>query len=262
MDVDLPEDTNARGSRTETGEELLSTDSESLFAHFSAEDLAVATRVLETINLHPDLKRHARTSPVFRRLVAAGHRAFMPTEDEKKSHSKKLRKAALATDHALLESAGIRKMRNVKMVGMAGGSVGIARPPRIGTSEDNAKFITEDEERVKAEIAAEAAKLLASGTAVVDATTTPIFTHVEAGQDPSDVLPPPKKLNFKRSCHICGSLFDELHSFYDQLCIPCATLNYAKRFSKADMTGRVCIVTGARVKFTRLDTQSHSSYFG
>ena len=33
-----------------------------------------------------------------------------------------------------------------------------------------------------------------------------------------------------------------------KLCPPCAELNYAKRLPKHDLTGRIALVTGARVK--------------
>ena len=36
--------------------------------------------------------------------------------------------------------------------------------------------------------------------------------------------------------------------FYDQLCPPCAALNFGKRTATADLRGRVAVVTGARVK--------------
>jgi NAD(P)-dependent dehydrogenase (short-subunit alcohol dehydrogenase family) len=39
-----------------------------------------------------------------------------------------------------------------------------------------------------------------------------------------------------------------VHSFYDALCPACAELNYEKRFQTADLSGRVALVTGARVK--------------
>ena len=44
-----------------------------------------------------------------------------------------------------------------------------------------------------------------------------------------------------------GTTF-EVHPFYDQLCPPCGDFNYAKRTQTADLTGRVALVTGARVK--------------
>ena len=51
-----------------------------------------------------------------------------------------------------------------------------------------------------------------------------------------------------RLCYVCKSHFHELHHFYDQMCPPCAELNWAKRQQTADLRGRVALVTGARVK--------------
>lgn len=51
-----------------------------------------------------------------------------------------------------------------------------------------------------------------------------------------------------RMCYVCKREFHELHFFYDQMCPPCAELNYAKREQTADLRGRVVLVTGARVK--------------
>ena len=43
-------------------------------------------------------------------------------------------------------------------------------------------------------------------------------------------------------------MFSELHHFYDQLCPTCAAFNYTKRTELADLTGRVALLTGGRVK--------------
>ena len=51
-----------------------------------------------------------------------------------------------------------------------------------------------------------------------------------------------------RLCYVCKTQFHELHHFYDQMCPPCAELNFAKREQTADLCGRVALVTGARVK--------------
>ena len=51
-----------------------------------------------------------------------------------------------------------------------------------------------------------------------------------------------------RLCYVCKTHFHVLHHFYDQMCPPCAELNWTKRHSTADMRGRVALVTGARVK--------------
>ena len=51
-----------------------------------------------------------------------------------------------------------------------------------------------------------------------------------------------------RVCYVCKETFTRIHHFYDQLCPPCATLNFAKRTERADLCGRVALVTGGRVK--------------
>jgi NAD(P)-dependent dehydrogenase (short-subunit alcohol dehydrogenase family) len=50
------------------------------------------------------------------------------------------------------------------------------------------------------------------------------------------------------NCYICKRDYTELHHFYDQMCPPCAELNFAKRGETADLTGRVALLTGGRVK--------------
>src|SRR5687767_2466065 len=42
--------------------------------------------------------------------------------------------------------------------------------------------------------------------------------------------------------------FTGLHHFYDQLCPPCAELNFAQRTELADLEGTVALLTGGRVK--------------
>ena len=51
-----------------------------------------------------------------------------------------------------------------------------------------------------------------------------------------------------RSCYVCKAEFNELHHHYDSMCPACATLNWAKRAQTSDLSGRVALVTGARVK--------------
>lgn len=52
----------------------------------------------------------------------------------------------------------------------------------------------------------------------------------------------------ERGCYCCQRRHREVHFFYDQMCLPCGDFNYAKRFPSADLSGRVALVTGARVK--------------
>lgn len=55
-------------------------------------------------------------------------------------------------------------------------------------------------------------------------------------------------LNKSICCYSCKNKFREIHHFYDKLCPECATLNFQKRIQMCNMEGRVCLVTGGRVK--------------
>jgi len=49
-------------------------------------------------------------------------------------------------------------------------------------------------------------------------------------------------------CYICKRHYSTLHHFYDQLCPECADLNFRKRTEIADLSGRVALLTGGRIK--------------
>ncbi len=49
-------------------------------------------------------------------------------------------------------------------------------------------------------------------------------------------------------CYVCKQRYTEIDGFYDQLCPSCAAFNFAKRSETADLSGRVALLTGGRVK--------------
>ncbi|MEE8524582.1 MAG: SDR family NAD(P)-dependent oxidoreductase, partial [Thermoanaerobaculia bacterium] len=49
-------------------------------------------------------------------------------------------------------------------------------------------------------------------------------------------------------CYVCKQDYSQIHHFYDQLCPECAEFNFVKRTELADLSGRVALVTGGRVK--------------
>ena len=55
-------------------------------------------------------------------------------------------------------------------------------------------------------------------------------------------------LNAARACYVCKQPFTEVHRYYDSMCRECGDFNYARREHTADLSGRVALVTGARVK--------------
>ncbi|MBA2688610.1 MAG: SDR family NAD(P)-dependent oxidoreductase, partial [Gemmatimonadaceae bacterium] len=51
-----------------------------------------------------------------------------------------------------------------------------------------------------------------------------------------------------RNCYTCKRDYTTIHHFYDRLCPECGDFNFAKRTETADLTGRVALLTGGRVK--------------
>src|SRR6202171_6352356 len=51
-----------------------------------------------------------------------------------------------------------------------------------------------------------------------------------------------------RKCYVCKKEFSTVHHFYDRLCLTCAEENFAKRTELANLSGRVALLTGGRVK--------------
>lgn len=49
-------------------------------------------------------------------------------------------------------------------------------------------------------------------------------------------------------CYVCKQKYTQIHEFYDQLCPACAEFNFRKRTETADLSGRVALLTGGRVK--------------
>jgi 3-oxoacyl-ACP reductase-like protein len=52
-------------------------------------------------------------------------------------------------------------------------------------------------------------------------------------------------------CYICKIKFDDknmIHDIYKTMCQPCGNINYEKRMTIKDLSGKVAIVTGGRVK--------------
>ncbi|KAJ3209954.1 hypothetical protein HDU67_005794 [Dinochytrium kinnereticum] len=234
-------------------------------AHYSTKDLDTAIRVLSVYVDDPDLKSHAANDPQVRQLFSLSRLLLDMSPEELKGRRKKRAKEKLVQDHQTLQATGIRELRKVRMVGMAGGSVGLPLPPLVGSLDANESFMIEDDKRAAENVPTAPTGLAIEAPPNTTSTTTTTTTtsqqqDQQQDQQPSSSIPSqdtkqeseetpkPRVLNYKRSCHICTTAYDTLHSFYDQLCPKCAEYNYAMRFSAANMDRRVCIVTGARVK--------------
>ena len=79
----------------------------------------------------------------------------------------------------------------------------------------------------------------------------PVFTS------PNVFPPSPEQMEEKvpaptvdepRNCYTCKQDYSTIHHFYDRLCPECGDFNFAKRTETADLSGRVALLTGGRVK--------------
>ncbi len=57
-----------------------------------------------------------------------------------------------------------------------------------------------------------------------------------------------KTLFRKKACYCCGARYATVHHFYASMCGECGDLNFRKRLQTADLSGRIALVTGGRVK--------------
>jgi NAD(P)-dependent dehydrogenase (short-subunit alcohol dehydrogenase family) len=85
---------------------------------------------------------------------------------------------------------------------------------------------------------------------------TPLFAapvvaglDIDAALSESSALPASAgAVREERSCYVCKQQFRTLHFFYDAMCAACGDFNWQKRAQSADLSGRVALITGARVK--------------
>ncbi len=189
------------------------------------------------------------------RFMMASGKISSPSPGERRKLRKTLRRrdkeAVKSADEALLNNAGIRALRRAPV---------FQTPPRLLPGQAALGFSLPsdgepDEARARMEMDAanpSSRATDASGDGAPRAGSAATggsrvggpdgFTPAGggAGDSPS--------LREDRKCYVCKRAFRQVHRFYDQMCEACAELNWDKRNQSADMTGRVAVITGSRVK--------------
>ena len=155
------------------------------------------------------------------RLLSAAGALSRPDRYTRKALGKALararKKARRDADGAVLDQTGIRALRREPVF-----RTPLPRPADLVLDEP----VRDDDGEEDAWAAAEARR----------------------GEGDGDAAPPGARVVEARHCYVCKADFHELHHFYDQMCPPCAELNWRKREATADLRGRIALVTGARVK--------------
>lgn len=127
------------------------------------------------------------------------------------------RKEKMVRDEQILNKTGIRKLR-AKTVFPTPNIIPLVQP---GIFEQQPVDVVDETPQVSTTTAA---------TTSTTSTTTTINTKLS------------------QRCYVCKVHYNKVHHFYDQLCHKCAIFNYAKRGELADLSGKVALLTGGRVK--------------
>jgi len=150
-----------------------------------------------------------------RRLREAAGRIAFPERSERRAlvaqRKRELREAARAHDDAALDATSNRSLKR---------SLRFAVPPAHAEISSDSRALLEKQ---------------AASPPRIDSAVTNSATGSSRLREP-------------QNCYICKADYFDLHHHYDTLCPSCAELNWEKRTQSADLSGRVALVTGARVK--------------
>jgi NAD(P)-dependent dehydrogenase (short-subunit alcohol dehydrogenase family) len=178
---------------------------------------------------------------------AASHRSPLP-KTESGSLAERFRAAAdllekIVADRSLL--ADIPETERNRLLNAAGR---VSRPDALGRRQ----LLKVVKRKKRAEKVQREETVLAA-TGIRKLRREPVFiTSPNIYPPKSDELltsgePVPETAN-PRKCYVCKKEFSTVHHFYDRLCLVCAEENFAKRTELADLSGRVALLTGGRVK--------------
>jgi len=109
-------------------------------------------------------------------------------------------------------------------------------------------------ERARSEAQLQRADALLHETGIRALRRKPVFTTPNVFPperfEPRDVPPDDDadESTELQHCYVCKQKYSLIHHFYDQMCPACAEFNFAKRTELADLSGRVALLTGGRVK--------------
>ncbi len=150
---------------------------------------------------------------------------------------------AVVGDRGILEELTLEERTRLRT---AAGSI---FNPDIAERRRSAKALRRKDKAAKREV--DETVLAETGIRVLR--DKPVFTT-------PNVFPPPgfeqtdvasdafREVEEEQHCYVCKQLYVDVHPFYDQMCPACAAFNFAKRTESADLSGRVVLLTGGRVK--------------
>ena len=164
-----------------------------------------------------------------RRALAAAHRRARVARERPRADLGALARGA----HASSQRGG-RPVRAGRGAAAAVGQGGAAPREGVEARARRGRALRDRHPRAAREARLHLAERVRAGgvRAVADVEDDPDFREVVESQH----------------CYVCKRRYVEIHPFYDQLCPECGDFNYRKRTETADLSGRVALLTGGRVK--------------
>ena len=153
---------------------------------------------------------------------------------------------SLATDRArLLDVPEPERTRLLKAAGEVSRPDAILRRQMVKATKRQKK--SERQERIQQ------AEQQLNSTGIRSLRRQTVFTtpnYLPPGSDAQDTVEDDefREALEPQHCYVCKQRYEVIHHFYDQLCPSCAAFNYVKRTESADLSGRVALLTGGRVK--------------
>ena len=188
--------------------------------------------------------------PVCESLSVTTENPETPTSDNASNLNDRLRAATaalleVAEDWSLLEQLPDADRRLLHQA--------VARVYHPDPVSRRQRMKAAERERVNTKISQDDALLNATG--IRQLRTRPVFTtqnyfppQTDAVVDTDDESVARRESIELQHCYVCKQKYTLIHHFYDQLCPACAAFNFAKRTELTDLTGRVALLTGGRVK--------------
>ncbi len=184
---------------------------------------------------------------------AASHRS-LPQETKSNSLAERLRAAAdlletIVADRSLL--ADIPEADRNRLLNAAGR---VSRPDALGRRQllkvVKRKKRAEKVERAESVLAATGIRKLRRQPVFITSPNIypPKSDELLTNGEPRSNDEPVPETEDPRKCYVCKKEFSTVHHFYDRLCLTCAEENFVKRTELADLSGRVALLTGGRVK--------------
>jgi NAD(P)-dependent dehydrogenase (short-subunit alcohol dehydrogenase family) len=177
----------------------------------------------------------------------ASHRS-LPPEPESKSLLERFRAAADLLEKIVADRSFLADIPEVDRNRLLNAAGRVSRPDALGRRQ----LLKVVKRKKRAEKVQREESVLAA-TGIRKLRREPVFITSPNIYPPksSELLTsgePLPETEDTRKCYVCKKEFSTVHHFYDRLCIKCAEENFAKRTELADLSGRVALLTGGRVK--------------